>query len=92
MSMYIGQSNVTAAEAVGQLLVVDPEQVQHGGVEIMYLQWLIHRLVTPIIGCAIGHAGLDPAPGHPKAEAVLVVIPAFRAMSTHSSASNFWPA
>ena len=32
--MYIGQANVTAAEAVGQLLMVDPEQValyrQHG--------------------------------------------------------------
>ena len=35
--MYIGQSNVTAAEAVSQLLVVDPEQVQNGGVEIVYL-------------------------------------------------------
>ena len=35
--MYIGQSNVTTAEAVGQLLVVDPEQVQNGGVEIVYL-------------------------------------------------------
>lgn len=35
--MYIGQSNVTTAEAVGQLLVVDPEQVQNGGVEVVYL-------------------------------------------------------
>jgi hypothetical protein len=35
--VYIGQSNVTAAESVGQLLVVDPEQVQNGGVEIVYL-------------------------------------------------------
>ena len=35
--MYIGQSNVTTTEAVGQLLVVDPEQVQNGGVEIVYL-------------------------------------------------------
>ena len=35
--VYIGQANVTATEAVGQLLVVDPEQVQNGGVEIVYL-------------------------------------------------------
>jgi hypothetical protein len=37
LPVYIGQSNVTSTEAVGQLLVVDPEQVQNGGVEIVYL-------------------------------------------------------
>ena len=70
----VGQADVSATEAVGQLFVVDPEQVQDGCMQIVYLQGIFDRPVAPFVGSPKCNAGLHVSPGHPKTESVFVVL------------------
>jgi hypothetical protein len=62
----VGQAEVAAAATVGQRGVVDAEQVQDGGVQV------VHRLVdcreAEVVGGAVGDAALDAAAGEPHRE------------------------
>ena len=79
-SVDVGQADVPATEAVGQLFVVDPEQVQDGCMQIVYLQGIFDRPVAPFVGSTKGNAGLHAASGHPETESVFVVVPTVAAL------------
>src|SRR5215467_6268316 len=70
----VGQPEVAATEAVGQLLVIEAEQVENRGVEIVNVHPVLHRVIADIIGRSVNEARLDAAPGHPDRVAVRIVI------------------
>lgn len=57
----IGQAEVTALEAIGELLMVDPQTVEDGGVQVMDVNRILDHVVTEVIGLTVGEARLDPA-------------------------------
>jgi hypothetical protein len=53
--------------------VIEPEQVEDGGVEIAKVDLAFDALGTGLAGAAMGEAGFDPAAGQPEGEGAGVV-------------------
>ena len=60
----------------GQALVVDSQEVQYRGVEIVNVDLVFDGAETEGIGCAICRASADASAGEEDAEAVVVVVAA----------------
>jgi hypothetical protein len=50
--MNIGQSEVSSLKPVRQPLVIDPQAMQDGGVEVMHVDRVARDVVAEIIGFA----------------------------------------
>ena len=73
--MDVGEPIIAAFEPVGQLLVVDAQQVKHGRVEIVYVDRVFNHVVTEIIRGAEDQPRLDAAPGHPEGKTARMMVP-----------------
>src|SRR5262249_25772526 len=76
VAVDVGQTEVAAGIAVGQLGVVEAEQVQDGSVQVVDVDRLFDGLVAELVGCAVDMAALDATAGQPNGEAPVVVIAA----------------
>ena len=65
VSVNVSQSEVATLESVGQAFVVDPEQMQHGGVQVVDMDFVFHGAVAEFICSSPGKAWLDSAARHP---------------------------
>ena len=59
--MHVGQAEVAAGVAVGQLGVIEAQQVQHGGVQVVEVDFVFDGVVAVVIGLAVADAGLHAA-------------------------------
>ncbi len=75
-AVNIGQPEVASGVAIRQLFVIEAEQVQDGGVQVVHVDRVFDRGKAELIGGAVDMARTDTAPGHPDGEAVVVVIAA----------------
>ena len=53
---HVGQAEVAALEAVGELRVVDAQQVQHRGVQVVNVDGVFDGGVAQLVGVAVGDA------------------------------------
>ena len=60
--------------------MIDAEQVQHGGVQVMYRADAFNGMVAVFVGGTVGRSRLDPTARQPEAEAERIVVPAVRAL------------
>ncbi len=67
--MHIRQSKITAAEVVGQFGVIQSEEVQHRGVQVVDMHRLLNCLVTKVVGCPINGPSPNPGPCQENREA-----------------------
>ena len=72
----VGEAIVATLEAVGQVLVVEAEAVQDGGVEVVDVDRILGDVVAVVIGLAVADAGLDAAAGHPDGVVAAMMIAA----------------
>src|SRR5260370_32870586 len=72
----VGQAEVPSAVAVGQLGVLDAEEVEDGRVNIVHVDGFIDGLEAEIVGGAVDRAALHRASGEPHGEAEGIVIAA----------------
>ncbi len=70
----VGEAVVASAVAVGQVFVVEAEEVEEGGVEVVDVDGVLDGLVAVVVGAAEGEAGLGTAAGHPEGEALGIVV------------------
>ena len=84
----VGQAHVAAAEAVGESLVIDAQEVQDRGVEVVDLDLVLDGVVAVVVGGAVDGAAFDPAAGQPDGEAVGVVVAAVGSLR-HRGAAEF---
>ncbi len=85
-----GEFHIESLVSVGEALVIDTEEVEHGGVEVTDVDDIVDRVVAEFVGCAVGGAGLDAAAGEPHGEAFDMVVAAFAAFFLgHGSAAEF---
>src|SRR5439155_23101796 len=75
-AMHIRQAEVAALKAVRQSEVVDAEQMEHGGVQVVDGDDVFDGVVAELVGGAVGDAGPDAAAGQPDSEALDVVVAA----------------
>lgn len=74
--MDVGEAALDAVVVEGEPLVVDAEEVEHGGVEVVPVHWLFDCFVTDVVGRAVREAMLKACAGEPDSEAVLIVVAA----------------
>src|ERR1051326_281253 len=72
----IRQPEITSVVPVGQLLVVETQQGQDGGVQIMNVHLVFDCCTAKLAGGAVDGATFDAAPGQNGAEGFGVVVPA----------------
>ncbi|MFM1944913.1 MAG: hypothetical protein RI897_3895 [Verrucomicrobiota bacterium] len=85
-----GEFHIEALVSVGEALVIDTEEVEHGGVEVTDVDDIFDGVIAEFIGSAVGGAGLDTAAGEPHGEALDVVVASFAAFFLgHGGAAEF---
>ncbi len=73
-SVNIGQAKVPSGVAVRQLGVVEAEQMQDRGVQVMHMHRVRHRFEAEVVGCPMHGSPLDASSGKPHREAVMVMV------------------
>ena len=89
--VHVGEAEVAALVLVGELRVVDAQQVQDRGLQVVDVDGaggelvfggldrvavVVGDVVAVVVGAAVGEAGLDAAAGQPDGEAARVVVAA----------------
>ncbi len=54
--MHISQAEVAAGVLVRQLEMIQSQQVQHGGVQVVQMDLVFHREVAIVVGLAVANA------------------------------------
>ena len=62
VAVHVGEAKVSALEGVGEAFVVDAEQMQHGGVEIVNVEDVFDGVVAEFVGRTVG----DSASNSPR--------------------------
>ena len=73
-SMHIGKTEVSSLIGMDQPFVIDSEQVQYGGIEIVDVHGIFGDVVGEVIGFAVTDARLHTATGYPDREGPRMVI------------------
>ena len=63
--MYIGEPVIAALVAVGEFFMVDAEEVEDGGIEIVDVDRVLGDVVAPIVGLTVCDAAFYSTAGHP---------------------------
>jgi len=82
----VGEAAVDAVVAVGEASVIDTEQVQDGGVEVVAVGFAIDGLIAEFVAETVGSTGFDACAGEPGDEGAAVVIaPGFSLGEGHAA-------
>src|SRR5438552_6035985 len=68
--------------------MLDTQQPEHGGVEVVHVHRVLDRRVTQFVSRAVNEAGFDPTAAQPDAESGVVVVSTVAALA-HGRASEF---
>ena len=79
--MHIRQSPVDAVLAKRESFVVDAQQMQNRGMEVVAVGFAFCRFVAPVVTFAIAGAGFDAGSGQPGDKRSSVVIASVAALS-----------
>jgi len=74
--VHVGEAEVATGVAESKLLVVEAEEVEDRGVEVMDRDLVRHRLVAVLVRLAVAEAALDAAAGETGREALFGVVAA----------------
>src|SRR5207244_4144425 len=66
----VGQTEVTTIEAIGEPLVIEAEQMQQRGMQVVDVDFVRHRLVAKLVGRSVMKAPFHSGPRQPDREAV----------------------
>ena len=58
----------------GEVLVIDPEAVEHAGIQVVDVNWVLNDVITVIVGLAVVDARLESAPCDKSSKASSVVV------------------
>src|SRR5437660_11157424 len=88
LPVHVGEAEIPALEAVGQLRVVDPQAVQDGGVQVMHMDGVVDDVVAEVVRLAIDQAPFDASAGHPNGEAARMMVTAVVGLGQRPLAVN----
>ena len=79
--VHIGQPAVDAVVTVCQFLMIDPHEMENGGMEIVGGRRVFRGFPGPLVALAVGHASLDPCSAQPGDKGAAVVVTAGTALA-----------
>lgn len=74
--MHVGESEIAAGVAVGELFVIEAYKMKQRSVEIVDVDTIFDSTEAELVGGAMHVPTANPAAGEPHREAVMVVITA----------------
>lgn len=77
MAVHVGEAALDAVVIKAELLVIEPEQVKGGRVQVVAVRGIFLGSESEIIAAAVGGASFDAAACHPGREGTGIVIAAF---------------
>ncbi len=77
VAVYIGEAAFDAVVVEPELFVIDSEEVQCGGVEVVAVGWLFCGARAERVGASVGASASDSTPCHPCGERGCVVVSPF---------------
>ena len=72
----IGEAEISSGVAIGELLVIEPEQRQNRGVKVVDMNFICDRLKSVFVRRTMDIAALNTATGHPGSKAMVVEVSA----------------
>lgn len=83
VAMHVGQSTIDAIVTNGESRVVDAEQVQDGGMNIVDLSGVaaVERLIAPFVRGTVADTTANAGSAEPVGEHPWIVITSFAALS-----------
>ena len=87
--MDVGEAEVAAGVVVGEFLVIEAEEVENGGLEIVDVDGVFGGGEAEFVGGAVDVTALHSTAGHPHGEAVVVVVAAFMVPAFGSRLGHF---
>lgn len=76
MSVDVREAVMPSLELVGEFLVLDAQQVEKSGLEIVHVNFVFDGIEANVVGCPVSDAGFDSSTRHPDGEGVGVVVAA----------------
>ena len=76
LAVDIGEAEISTLEAVGHAGVIEAEEMERGGLEIVDVDGVGEDIDAEVIGFAVGDAWFDAPAGHPRGVSVGVMVPA----------------
>ena len=73
-SMDVGETEVSTLQAVGEALVVDPEEVEHRRMKVVHVHRAAEQGEADLIGLAVRILTLEPPPVHPEREGLDMMV------------------
>src|SRR5262245_18731019 len=74
--MHVGQPEVATGMTIGERLVVETQEVENRGMQVVDVDLVLNGLEAELVGGAMDMAPLDSATGQPRREAVMVMVAA----------------
>ena len=89
--VHVREAAVGAVVSEGQLLVIEAEEVQDGGVDIVTLgeALAVGRFEAPFVALSVGEAAFDAAAGEPVGEDEGVMVAALAALGAGHAAERW---
>jgi hypothetical protein len=72
--MHIGQAIIATAEVIGQLLMIEAEQMEHRSVKVMDMDFAIDGGSPKLIGGTMGITAANAAAGKHDGEATMIMV------------------
>ena len=88
MPIDIREAAINAVVPNGQALVINAQQVQHGGIYVVDLRGMfpVERFIPPLITLAMGNASLDAASCQPVGKDIRVMVPSLACLTAGHAA------
>lgn len=74
MTMHVRQAEVTAGVAECKSFVVEAQQMQDRGMQVVHVNSLFDRIPAEFVSGSVNIAALDAAAGQPHGETIVVMI------------------
>ena len=74
MPVHVGETALDAVVVEGEAFVVETEEVEDGGVEVVRGDGVVRGLESKLIGGAVAHAAFHSGTGKPSGEAVRIMV------------------
>lgn len=74
--MHVSEPKITPGVAEGEFLMIETQQPEDGGVQVMNVDLIFDGLETKFIGCAVDVAAPHAAARQPHAEPIVIMVAA----------------
>lgn len=88
LTVDVGKTEVSPLELIGEAGVVEAQEMQQGGVQVVDVDGIFSNIETEFVARAIGKAALNTAPSHPERKSVGMMVSAIVAPLHHRGSAE----